>query len=154
MTQFLDNTVLVGNAWGGQTGGLGTVSSGYAQISGPMNRGIVMRRNALLNNAAIVVGGNSEDVIVEHCTVANNDVGVAVANTTAGVLLRGNTFANISGSAQSGFDYYAPGLSCCCNDTDAFTGVKTVVKPFVSYTMCTAAVGQGSCEAAGMPDPW
>ena len=48
------------------------------------------------------------------------------------------------------FEAYAPGLSCCCNGTDAATGVAVVVKPFVSYTACA----EGSCEAAGAPDAW
>jgi hypothetical protein len=149
MTSFIDNTVAVGNAWGGQTGGFGTVSAND-QGNITLNRGVVMRRNVCANNAAITIGGSTADVIVEGCAVRLNAVGIAVDNTTtSGVWLRGNSFEGV-GEAVQGMSSYAPGLSCCCNATDPVTGVAMVIKPFASYTACTA----GSCEAHGMPDPW
>jgi len=147
MTSFVDNVVAVGNAWGGQSGGFATASPGGDGIT--YNRAVVFRRNALLSNAPISVGGTTVDVIVEACHVAANDVGIAVSNTTAGVWLRGNTFDGVA-APLAAFASYAPGLACCCNATDAATGVAVVIKPFQSYTACTA----GSCEAAGAPDAW
>ena len=148
MTSFLSNVVAVGNAWGGQTGGFATVSASD-QGGLVLNRAVVLRNNSVLNNAPIAIGGATVDVVVEGCRVAENDVGIAVANTTAGVWLRGNAFDAV-GAPLVDFDFYAPGLSCCCNGTDAATGVAVVVKPFASYTAC----GSGSCEAGGAPDAW
>ena len=148
MTSFLNNTVAVGNAWGGQTGGFATVSASD-QGALTLNRGVVFRGNAALSNAAFAVGGSTVDVIVEACAVRDNDVGIAVSNSTSGVWLRGNVFERVAQPLAS-FVSYAPMLSCCCNATDAATGVAVVVKPMVSFTECSA----GSCEAAGEPDPW
>jgi hypothetical protein len=147
MTSFLDNEVSVGNAWGGQSGGFESVSP---IDNTTYNRAVVFRRNAVLSNAPIAVGGATVDVVVEACHVAANDVGIAVSNaTTAGVWLRGNTFDGVA-APLAAFISYAPGLHCCCNATDAATGVAVVVKPAASYTACTA----GDCEAPGAPDPW
>ena len=113
-------------------------------------QGLVFRGNACLNNAAMSIGGRSTDVLVEHNFVSHNDVGISVSpTTTSGVWLRGNTFEDV-GTPFASFASYAPGLGCCCNSTDAATNVSIVVKPFASYTECTA----GSCEAAGEPNPW
>lgn len=87
----------MGNAWGGQTGGMGTTScaglvdcGGYA---GPMNRAIVFRGNALLNNAAFSIGGLTAGVVVENNSVVGNVVGISVdGNTTSSVFVRGNAF--------------------------------------------------------------
>ena len=93
---FLNNSVAVGNAWGGQTGGMETAScAGPADCggnyAGPMNRAIVFRDNVLRSNAAISIGGLTAGVIVEHNTILQNDVGVAVDNaTTSSVVVRGN----------------------------------------------------------------
>lgn len=150
-TSFVNNSVAVGNAWGGQTGGFATVSASD-QGNLTLNRGVVLRGNTCFNNAPIAIGGNSADVVVEGCSVRHNDVGIAVDNaTTSGVWLRGNTFEEV-GVEVTGMNNYAPGLSSCCNATDPSTGVPIVVKPFLSYTTC-GAVG-GSCEAHGEPDPW
>jgi hypothetical protein len=151
MTSFLDNTVAAGNAWGGQTGGFATASP-IGDGAFAYNRAVVLRRNAVLSNAPITVGGATADVVVEACHVAANDVGIAVSNaTTAGVWLRGNTFDGVA-APLTAFASYAPGLQCCCNATDAATGVAIVVKPAAAYTACGAPAG--SCEAAGAPDPW
>ena len=148
-TIFINNTVAVGNAWGGQTGGFATVSAND-QGNITLNRGVVFRGNAALNNAPFSIGGSSADVVVEANHVAHNDVGISVSNaTTTGVWLRGNTFEDVAREVV-GFVSYAPGLSCCCNGSDALTGVAVVVKPFASYAEC----GEGSCEAKGQPDPW
>jgi hypothetical protein len=148
-TSFLDNTVAVGNAWGGQTGGFGTVSAND-QGNLTLNRGVVLRGNVCASNAGIAIGGSTADVVVEGCTVRRNEVGIAVDNaTTSGVWLRGNSFEGVAEEVR-GMAGYAPGLACCCNATDPATGVATVVKPFISYTACM----QGSCEAHGEPDPW
>ena len=148
-TSFINNTVAVGNAWGGQTGGFATVSAND-QGALTLNRGVVLRGNVCANNAGIAIGGSTADVVVEGCAVRHNEVGIAVdANTTSGVWLRGNTFEGVDEEVR-GFTSYAPGLACCCNATDPATGVPTVIKPFASYAKCTA----GSCEANGEPDPW
>ena len=148
--QFLGNTVTIGASWGGQSGGFATMTGDDSNFTGSLNRGLVLRGNAGLSDASIYIGGSTADVVVEHNSVANADVGVAVANTTSGVLLRGNAYSNIAGQQEVGYDYYAPGLQCCCNATDAATGVAVVLKPMASFTLCT----QGSCEAAGTPDPY
>jgi hypothetical protein len=150
-TSFINNSVAVGNAWGGQTGGFATVSASD-QGNLTLNRGVVLRSNVCASNAGIAIGGNTADVVVEGCSVRRNNVGIAVDNaTTSGVWLRSNTFEEV-GVEVTGMHNYAPGLSSCCNATDPATGVPIVVKPFLSYTTC-GAVG-GSCEAHGEPDPW
>lgn len=104
MTSFVDNTVAVGNAWGGQTDGFATASPIGDDVV--YNRAVIFRRNTLLNNAPIAIGGATLDVIVEACRVVDNDVGIAVSNTTtAGVWL--NTFDGVAAPLAS-FESYAP----------------------------------------------
>jgi hypothetical protein len=127
MVSFLNNTVTVGNAWGGQTGGMATTSCiGAADCgslyAGPMNRAILFRGNTLLNNAAFSIGGLTAAVVVENNKVANNNVGFTVANTTTAVFLRGNQFVNVS-SQFVGMPSHLP--SRHCNTTDPATGVST-----------------------------
>jgi hypothetical protein len=145
--QFLANTVLVGASYGGQRGGFASMSGDDANFTGFLNRGVVFRGNVGESDASILIGGTTAEVVVERNAVRNADVGVSVANTTAGVLLRGNVYSSVV-AEETRFDYYAPGLHCCCNATDALTGVPFVVKPMSSFTVCAS----GSCEDAGEPD--
>ena len=92
---FLGNTVAVGNAWGGQTGGMGTTScAGFTDCGGydgPMNRAVIFRGNALLNNAAFTIGGLTAGAIIEHNTVEGSAAGITVDyTTTSGIFVRGN----------------------------------------------------------------
>ena len=139
-TTFADNTVSVGNAWGGQTGGLGTVSASD-QGSLSLNRGVVFRRNALLNNAPIAISGSTADVVVEHCLVRNNAVGIAVANaTTSGVWLRGNAFENV-GAPTAAIGGAGAGAHSSCARTDPATGVTVAAEPFAPFAVGACAVG-------------
>ena len=125
------------------------MSGDDANFTGFLNRGVVLRGNVGVSDASILVGGSTAEVVVERNAISNADVGISVANTTAGVLLRGNTYANVR-VHESRFDYYGAGLACCCNATDALTGVAFVVKPMRSFTSCAS----GSCQDAGEPDPY
>ena len=97
---FLGNTVAVGQAWGGQTGGMGTTScAGFSDCggyAGPMNRAVIFRGNSLLNNAAFTIGGLTAGVIIEHNSVEGNLVGLTIDNTTSSVFVRGNAFPSSS----------------------------------------------------------
>jgi len=62
----------------------------------PLTRCTVIRRNRLHNNARIEVGGFCEDVVIEHNSVENRDVGISVEETAKGVLLRENRFLNVT----------------------------------------------------------
>jgi len=50
------------------------------------------RRNVLHNNARIAIGGVTDDVLAEHRTTRNSEVGIDVKPTARGVLLRENHF--------------------------------------------------------------
>jgi hypothetical protein len=94
--QFLDNEILEGNGYGHRSATFSTISGDDPKVyDGPLVRGAIFRRNALDNNARIVLGGTTEDAIVEHCDVRNSDLGVDVKPTTRGVLLWGNRFENV-----------------------------------------------------------
>lgn len=134
-TTFNDNTVVVGNAWGGQTGGFGTVSAGD-QGNLTLNRGVVFRRNTLLNNAPIAISGSTVDVVVEHCVIRNNEVGIAIANATSGVWLRGNYFQDVGLPFAGDVGCEGAGMDCFCNCTDPFTGVALEEKPFAAFGAC------------------
>ena len=67
-----------------------------AVYSGPLVRGVVLRRNVLDNNARFRLAGTVDDAIIEHCTVRSNDVGIQVQSPAKGVLLRENSFVNVT----------------------------------------------------------
>ena len=54
------------------------------QYSGPLNRLVVLRDNHVRSNGGIFVGGNTADVLVEGCTVANSTCPNATEGTHAG----------------------------------------------------------------------
>ena len=96
--QFLDNELAAGNYYHFDSvaeASLEVFGARRPPYEGPMNRCAVVRRNRLLGNAHVRVGGASRDVIVEANRVANADQGVFVSRTCAGVLTRGNAFENV-----------------------------------------------------------
>ncbi len=95
--QFLDNRITEGNGYGYRAASLSTFTSDNdEQYGGPLARCGIHRRNVLENNARIRVRGTTEDAVVEHCIVRNNDQGIEVQSTTEGVLLRDNTFEKVA----------------------------------------------------------
>ncbi len=95
--QFLDNEIVEGNGYGHRSASFGIVSGDDPKVyDGPLVHGAIFRRNTLHNNARIVIGGVTEDVLVEHCTVRNSEVGIEVKPTALGVLLRENRFENVA----------------------------------------------------------
>jgi hypothetical protein len=94
--QFLDNTILEGNAYGHRTGGFGTAAAGApGDGKGRSIRDVVFRRNACLNNASISIGGNLDGALVEHNVIEHTDVGVHVRLPACDVLLRANRFEDV-----------------------------------------------------------
>lgn len=94
--QFLDNTILEGNAYGHRTGGFGTAAAGApGDGKGRSIRDVVYRRNACLNNSAISIGGNLQGALVEHNVIENSDVGISIRSPAVNVILRGNHFDNV-----------------------------------------------------------
>ncbi len=99
--QFLDNEILEGNGYGHRSASFGTGGSDETKAyDGALVRGTIFRRNVLHNNARIVVGGMTEDTLVENCTVRDSDLGILVKATARGTLLRGNLFENVTKSVQ------------------------------------------------------
>ncbi len=95
--QFFNNEIVEGKSYGPRAVSFGIVAGDDPKVyDGPMVRGAIFRRNVLHNNASIVVGGVTEDVLVEHCTVRNTDTGITVKPTARGVLLRDNRFENVA----------------------------------------------------------
>ncbi|MCK5803325.1 MAG: hypothetical protein KAI66_10855 [Lentisphaeria bacterium] len=107
--QFLDNEILDGNCYrfganNATDSGpsyLGTYGLQVGENSAPLAYCTVHRRNHLHNNALIRVLGVSEehpgvrDIVIEHNTVENADVGIHVDAGCVGVLQRGNVFKNV-----------------------------------------------------------
>ncbi len=95
--QFLDNEILVGNGYGHRSASFGTIGDDEPRAGAcPMVRGAIFRRNVLHNNASIEIGDLTEDAIVEHCTVRDNEVGIRVRSGFETVLLRDNVFENVA----------------------------------------------------------
>ena len=108
--QFLDNTIAEGSIY--RSGANNAILAGDSVIGvfgwpltkewkWPYNRGAVLRRNHLGNNAAIHIGGSENrlptvrDVVVENNTITDGNAGLRVDGATAGVLARGNRFARV-----------------------------------------------------------
>lgn len=99
--QFLDNEIVEGNGYGHRSASIGIVSGDDPKVyEGPLVRAAIFRRNILHNNARIAIAGVTEDVLVEHCTVRNTDLGIDVKPTARGVLLRENRFEAVRTPVQ------------------------------------------------------
>lgn len=95
--QFLDNEILEGNGYGHRSANFGTIAYDELKIfDGPLVRGAIFRRNVCRNNASFHIDGATADVLVEHCVVRHADIGIKVAPSAKGVLLRGNEFENVA----------------------------------------------------------
>ena len=55
-----------------------------------MNSVTVFRGNRMRSNGGILVAGDSENVLVEHNSIAQSDLQICVTNTTRSILLVGN----------------------------------------------------------------
>jgi hypothetical protein len=96
--QFLDNRILEGNYYHFTSATDASVEVFGAQqppYAGPLNRGAILRRNQLDNNAHIRVAGTCCDAVVEGNLVQNADLGIFVSQQCARVLLRDNRFQNV-----------------------------------------------------------
>jgi hypothetical protein len=96
--QFLDNRIHEGNYyhWSSAADSFVEVfGARHPPYGGPMNRGAIVRRNQLDNNAHIRVGGTCRDVVVEGNKVQNANMGIFVSKQCSNVFLRNNEFANV-----------------------------------------------------------
>ena len=96
--QFLDNEISEGNYyhWDAGSGAVVEVlGASHPPYAGSLNRGAIVRRNRLLNNAQVRVVGTCCDAIVEGNRVENTEQGVFVSRDACGVLVRNNEFANV-----------------------------------------------------------
>ena len=97
--QFMDNEIIEGNYYHWYSAAEAKVDILGARrddYEGPLNKGAVVRRNRLHNNAHIRISGTCRDVIVERNHVANNDQGIFVSKTVENSLVRENTFENVA----------------------------------------------------------
>lgn len=95
--QFLDNEILEGNGYGGRSAMLGAFTGdNNEKFAGPLARGIIFRRNTLHSNARFRLHATIDDVLVERCTVKNNDQGMTVGKGPTNLLLRENRFENVT----------------------------------------------------------
>ena len=94
--QFLDNTIIEGNAYGHRTGGFGTAAAGTpGDGKGRSIRDVLFRRNECQNNASISIGGNLHGAVVEHNAIEHTETGVHVRRPASGVILRANRFDDV-----------------------------------------------------------
>jgi len=101
--QFLDNEISEGNGYGNRTARFGTIGGDDPKrYDGPLVRGAIFRRNVCRNNASFYINGAAVDVLVEHCVIRNADVGIKVAPSVKGVLLRGNEFEHVERTEGNG----------------------------------------------------
>ena len=100
--QFLDNEILEGNGYGPRSAGFGTIASDESRtFDGPLVRQAIFRRNVLQNNARFSIGGATEDVLVEHCTIRHNEHAIELKSSTKGVLLRDNVFEGVTRTVET-----------------------------------------------------
>lgn len=100
--QFLDNEILEGNGYGPRSAGFGTIASDESRtFDGPLVRQAIFRRNVLQNNARFSIGGATEDVLVEHCTIRHNENAIELKSSTKGVLLRDNVFEGVTRTVET-----------------------------------------------------
>lgn len=100
--QMIDNEILEGNGLQGSCNEIPPKDSHIAamgpKIQGydsPLVRCVVIRGNHLHNNSCIELLGSVTDVVVEHNTVENADVGINVEATVAGAVIRENKIINV-----------------------------------------------------------
>lgn len=107
-SQYFENEILVGSGMRGPWNDQPPTDS-HLQVIGDGARGAVFRRNVLHNNARIEItqlnfwaapgeGASSpgvQDVVVDHNTIREADVGVSVEGRSAGVLLWANRFERV-----------------------------------------------------------
>lgn len=95
--QFLDNEILEGNGFGSNSAFMGAFTGDTNEIfPGPLARGMIFRRNVLDNNARMRIHNMVDEVLVEHCTVKHNDLGIVIGKGPTDVLLRGNKFEDVT----------------------------------------------------------
>jgi hypothetical protein len=100
--QFLDNRIAEGYGLAGpeSAGGFSSINAIGPYVRGFQGvtcRGVVMRRNLINNNAAIVLRGAIHDVLVENNEVKHSSRGIVgdLIARQQGVLLQGNTFEDV-----------------------------------------------------------
>lgn len=113
--QFFNNEILEGNCYrfgpnNATVAGdsyIGTYGLPKPPSTAPLALGSIHRRNRLHNNAKILISGGRnakapcvKDAIVENNVIENSDVGVEIDAGCEGVLLRGNTFANVKNEVR------------------------------------------------------
>ena len=107
---FADNQILEGNALGGKSArfaaggsyddldhkfGIPSQDNYSGNLSGPLNVGVVFRRNHAKSNARFSIDGSTECALLERNRVEKAPVGIHVTNRTAGVFLVGNEFEDV-----------------------------------------------------------
>jgi hypothetical protein len=92
--QCLDNEIVVGNGYRGQVNQQPPADSALAVCSRGA-RCLVFRRNVLRNNARIELNWDPRDVVIEHNSICDADVGID-AGKSPGALLWGNRFERVS----------------------------------------------------------
>jgi hypothetical protein len=108
--QFVDNKITEGNIY--RSGANNSIVSGDSVIGvfgwpltkdwpWPYNVGAVVKRNELVSNARIHIGGSANeqpsvsDALIEFNTVRDSQEGVRLDRAISGLLLRGNRFVNV-----------------------------------------------------------
>ena len=100
--QFLGNTITEGYGTAGREARAG-VSSIHADgpwvygFKGTTTRAVVMRRNTIENNGAILLHGSIQDILVENNVIRNSAKGIVaeIISRHEGVVLHDNTFQNV-----------------------------------------------------------
>jgi hypothetical protein len=101
--QVLDNEIPEGNCLGGPVFNTPPSLDSHIAIIGAiipdtdvtLNLGTVVRRNHLHSNSRIDLMGTVKDVVVEHNTIENSDVGINLQSLVTGAILRENKFVNV-----------------------------------------------------------
>jgi len=98
--QFLDNELVEGSGYGARVWGQAfmgvTTSNSNDQYSGPLARATIFRRNIIHAQGYFRVEGNTEDTLVEACTVKHSAVGIRVGANARQTLLRNNNFEDVA----------------------------------------------------------
>jgi hypothetical protein len=97
--QFINNTVTDGSGYGARVAGpasIGIATTGNDKVyAGPLARGVVIRGNALDDQAIIALDGTLTDAVVEGNSIEGAPQAIRIGADVTGAVVRNNTFKDV-----------------------------------------------------------
>ena len=97
--QFINNTVTGGSGYGARVAGpasIGIATTGNDKVyAGPLARGVVIRGNALDDQAIIALDGTVTDAVVEGNSIEGAPQAIRIGADVTGAVVRNNVFKDV-----------------------------------------------------------